>query len=500
MKVPAVVDDYEGTLAELQFTSLPTESGVYVSIYPYSGESFQHSLRSVISYLNLSNYTSHNLVLATGHINNDEGSIDGPSAGVAITLMLEALTENRSLRDDLTITGGMDEEGNVLPVGGLWEKYLGAQKGGLKGILVPTADDTTRVGLCLLYKEYNMPVYEYSDYGTAKSYFFGNDSLSYYLNFSVYKPENLSNLTSVSPGPIEDSVAEMIDLGERLLDRTECTVLLGNYDLLLKDARDLLSKGYVYSAGNKVFLALPVIKLSTGIPNSQSLSVDYSLLDNCLEQVNESLKNCGDPMYYSQAELRYFWALNSFESVNLTEYHSTTRYMYDELTLTRGLLWCGLARDILTHCSQGSVNNSMFKPVVDRYLYDLDGNLDSKKAYLAYSKGLYGASLMEIAYSKSDVPAPIENATHPWTIMLLDHSSYLNSTNSSSYESVRNLALWMEFLINQSASPNETVISCDCPIENETEKEGYLEDFLMPMLIVLGVLCVMLYKSPLCKC
>ena len=141
------------------------------------------------------------------------------------------------------------------------------------------------------------------------------------------------------------------------------------------------------------------------------------------------------------------------------------------------------------------MDNSRFKPVVDRYLYDLD----SQKAYLAYSKGLYGASLMEIAYSKSDVPAPIENATHPWTVMLLDHSNYLNYTNSSSYESVRNLALWMEFLINQSSSLNETV-GCDCNIEDQPKREGYLEDLLMPMLIILGVLCVMLYKSPLCKC
>lgn len=500
MKVPAVLDDYEGTLAELQFTSIPNESGVYVSIYPYSGESFQQSLREAISYLNLTDYASHNLILATGHINNDQGSIDGPSAGVAITLMLESLTKNKTLRDDLTITGGIDGDGNVQPVGGLWEKYLGAKKGGLKGILISPMDDLSRVGLCLLYNEYGLPVYEYSDYETAKRYFFSNDSLVYYLNFSEYSTENLSDLRSVSPGPIKDSVSNMLDLGDRLVARSECSSIKESYSLLLDDARVLLDKGYVYSAGNKIFLALPTLKLSAGLPNSDSLNVDYTILENCLDNVNNSLRTCGDPMYYSQAELRYFWALNSFESVNLSKYHSISRNMYDELTLTRGLLWCGLAQDILSQCPIGAINNTKFKPVVDRYLYDLESNLDSKKAYIAYSKGLYGASLMEIAYSKSDVPAPIMNASHLWTIMLLDHSKYLNFTNSSSYESVRNLALWMEFLVNQTENNSGY---CECPsnvVVEEPIKGGYLGDFLMPALIVLGILCVMLYKSPLCKC
>ena len=62
---------------------------------------------------------------------------DGPSAGVAVfTAVLSAFT-NKPVRHDLAMTGEIDLEGNVLPIGGLKNKLLGAQQSGIKTVLIP---------------------------------------------------------------------------------------------------------------------------------------------------------------------------------------------------------------------------------------------------------------------------------------------------------------------------------------------------------------------------
>ena len=73
------------------------------------------------------------------HIHVPEGAVpkDGPSAGVTLTTAFVSALTNKTVDANCAMTGEVTLRGNVLPIGGLREKSIAANRSGIKKVFIP---------------------------------------------------------------------------------------------------------------------------------------------------------------------------------------------------------------------------------------------------------------------------------------------------------------------------------------------------------------------------
>jgi ATP-dependent Lon protease len=77
------------------------------------------------------------------HLHVPAGAVpkDGPSAGVTMTTALVSLATGRTVRGEVGMTGEVSLTGRVLPIGGVKQKLLAAQRAGLTEVYLPARNE-----------------------------------------------------------------------------------------------------------------------------------------------------------------------------------------------------------------------------------------------------------------------------------------------------------------------------------------------------------------------
>jgi uncharacterized protein len=159
--IAAVRSDGLGVMANLMVKISPGDGRILVDTHPLVGFDFQYADRIAVRVA--SRFTGIVLdddgvglegadilfvVSTTGGEGVEIQAIDGPSAGAAATVATIAAIENREVRKDAVITGTINEDGSIGPVGGIFQKAQAANEAGAELFLVPHGQ-----GVLTMYRE-----------------------------------------------------------------------------------------------------------------------------------------------------------------------------------------------------------------------------------------------------------------------------------------------------------------------------------------------------------
>ena len=130
-----------GDVLFVEATSIPGEPGL--TLTGQLGDVMKESAEIALSYIRANSEAldvdGEALDHRRFHVHVPAGAVpkDGPSAGVTMTTALVSRLTGRPVRADVGMTGEVTLQGRVLPIGGLKQKVLAAQRAGLTTVVLP---------------------------------------------------------------------------------------------------------------------------------------------------------------------------------------------------------------------------------------------------------------------------------------------------------------------------------------------------------------------------
>ena len=143
VRIPAVDKDEKGVITVMTVQVVPGSGRILTNIDKLLfWVDTQNSIRKAtvvaenVTGLDISKYDIIYTIQANASV------IGGPSAGAAITLATIAALQNKSIDDSVMITGSINHDGTIGPVGGIFEKAVISKEVGAVTLLVPLTQST----------------------------------------------------------------------------------------------------------------------------------------------------------------------------------------------------------------------------------------------------------------------------------------------------------------------------------------------------------------------
>ncbi len=310
-------EGYIGVITEIEiYVEKPGQGDVFFSVNTLTEIDMQASARVaalVASEVTGRDYRSYNYYVK---VISEAPIIGGPSAGALMTIAMIAIINNWSLNPKVTMTGMINPDGTIGPVGGIFEKAEAAHRFGIKIFLIPYGQAIVRrvrivyekIGPLIVERRYTekvniteyalknwgMIVKEVADIREAIYYFTGYEIPSTSLSINISIPQ-------IVISPLQWMFKELLSSANSLIENTtelkvSNSFIRSSMNRLLSEAKSKMSlannyaeRGYYYVAASLVFQAVYTTQYANYLGK-----YGYSgekILNAIISEVNETLQD-----------------------------------------------------------------------------------------------------------------------------------------------------------------------------------------------------------------
>ncbi len=361
--------------------------------------------------------------------------IDGPSAGAGLAMLMMTALENKTIRDDITMTGTIETDRTVGSIGGLALKGEAAYKHGYRIFLTPMLSNSEKIELLMLKNYYDLKIIQVENVEQA------------YSIATTPKTKNLEENVALSPDNLLEYKTARLEhwYADRMRNITEGMInntkeinqfplpYRANFEIRILNAENALNANQFYSAANIAFL----LSIDEGVSKftKKNMINEYIETTQCISSFKPTSKTIDTFEVIGPAEARYFWSVvklnktipseGSFWEIIGGMHEDNGKMGQDEFIaplfskykdILNAKYWCLAAKDMnlygtLTENQNGTaIDESSLKnytenainelePTIDELNSDASFHLETAKA--AMKEGKYVAALVDAAYIKS---------------------------------------------------------------------------------------------------
>jgi predicted S18 family serine protease len=393
--------------------------------------------------------------------------VDGPSGGVAFSILTYAALNNLTIPTDVTFTGGVDEKGNVINVGGIYEKAKLAVQNNIRYFLLPVNGPKERILLKQLENKYNIKFFEIEKIDEAIDFVFYNKPIKE-KNFELTKKKlpDLAQRNESGVEKFETIATSMIELENSTINTlpqttSEFKQLKEFFTASLRDQKILLDKGYLFTAANDAFLNYIDAATFAALNDIEHLDLmkKKKEIDECLNSLEDFNKTDENFEYLVGADIRKSWALTKLNEINISKNYFVEEKYATFNNLMYADAWCHVSKMLreAANNSGEAINESIFKELAETKLNeaeslnltdDLNFHLSATK--LLFENGKYGGAIYDsvfiiktaeatndlAVFSQQDLDSAIEklrnaNRSSLWAKLYQAHGEFLLQEDNS---------------------------------------------------------------------
>lgn len=484
MKIFAVNSSNMGMDANLIIEITPGTGKIYSNVNSQVGSLTQESERNAV------NAAERVVTGAKGKYNylfeiqSIASSIDGPSAGAAMSLLLVSMLSDKDLSGKVSITGTITEDGYVGEVGGIGAKAKKAADVGIKLFMIPLGTRkqaiTTDTGNSQIV---DLPEYAYDKWGMKIVEIETIEDIQKYVSMDIEDidinlvkepkdPEYFPNAIQYSKAlePMRLLVDKYLVDANMVLEKTEGNInvsklkdtttvqsLLSLVDYSkesIANAHKFSEGNYLYTAANEAFLAkIYLIAIDEVVSNPSILTADSTIYNLRLKEIEERIESTVTRSNFCSldkiewcisARQRTVWAKNKVRDIKENQKAVTPLDRIMDYSYALG--WIEIANDFLDIGVSADkdvvkfVESEDFKDLAQQYIVNLENEIillnetmaqdediqrRLKAAKTDYEMGWYVTALYDAASAKAIISSRKEINTE-----LFDESIFTSKYNS----------------------------------------------------------------------